>query len=159
MLVAACSAYVREPICGAKRRTMGAHAVTALVVSLGADQPISAAQELTYGLTLFHRPRLFTSSLSLAADGSTRLWAAAGTPLAGPSGWEPVRSRIQRLLSEPSFQARLQHPAALQTPKCMTCAALPQENADRIARRMWRPYPARATAADVIERVLHTGAP
>ena len=32
-----------------------------------------------------------------------------------------------------------------------------QEAADRVARRMWRPYPARKVAADVIERVLHTG--
>ena len=28
-----------------------------------------------------------------------------------------------------------------------------------MARRMWRPYPARKVAADVIERVLHTGKP
>ena len=35
--------------------------------------------------------------------------------------------------------------------------SLPQENADRIARRMWRPRSARAAAADIIERVLHTG--
>lgn len=32
-----------------------------------------------------------------------------------------------------------------------------QENADRIARRMWRPHSARAAAADVVERALHTG--
>ena len=28
-----------------------------------------------------------------------------------------------------------------------------------MARRMWRPYPAREAAADIVERAMHTGVP
>ena len=78
------------------------HAVTPLVVPLGGDQPGSAAQVLRC-----------LCKTQWGADSQARGWLQAeahgfglqlSPGLLDPVDGEPVRSRIHRLLSEPSFQ-------------------------------------------------------